>query len=156
MLAINRVSADEAKTMIAAAEKKATEIGVPMCIAVTDESGNLIAFSRMDGGKVSSIAIAIDKAFTAAAARNPTAFYNEICRPGSPTFGIHTTHQGRFSVIGGGLPVKLGNTVVGGIGASSGTPAQDIEVAQAGIDALNALLGIGAKKRAVKPRRRGR
>ena len=124
--------------MIAAAEKKSAKIGIPMCIAVTDESGNLIEFSRMDGGKVSSISISIDKAFTAATAKNTTSFYNEMCRPGSPTFGIHTSNQGHFSIIGGGLPVKSGATVVGGIGASSGTPAQDIEVSQAGIDALEA------------------
>jgi len=136
MLTIKRLSIDEAKLMIAAAEKKSDQIGIPMCIAVTDESGNLLAFSRMDGGKVSSISIAIDKAFTASAAKNPTAFYNEVCRPGSPTFGIHTSNQGHFSIIGGGLPVKSGNAIVGGIGASSGTAAQDIEVAEAGLAAL--------------------
>jgi uncharacterized protein GlcG (DUF336 family) len=119
MLTIKRLSIDEAKLMITASEKKSDQIGIPMCIAVTDESGNLLAFSRMDGGKVSSISIAIDKAFTASAAKNPTAFYNEMCRPGSPTFGIHTSNQG-------------------GIGASSGTPAQDIEVAEAGLAALEA------------------
>lgn len=138
MLNIKRLSNDEAKLMIAAAEKKSAQIGIPMCVAITDESGNLIEFSRMDGGKVSSISIAIDKAFTAAAAKNATSFYNEMCRPGSPTFGIHTSNQGRFSIIGGGLPVKSGSAVVGGIGASSGTPAQDIEVSQAGLDALEA------------------
>ena len=138
MLSIKRISNEEAKLMIAAAEKKSEKIGIPMCIAVTDESGNLIEFSRMDGGKISSISIAIDKAFTAAAAKNATSFYNEMCRPGSPTFGIHTSNQGRFSIIGGGLPVKSGTAVVGGIGASSGTPAQDIEVSQAGVNALEA------------------
>ena len=138
MLTIKRLSIDEAKLMIDAAEKKSDVIGIPMCIAVTDESGNLLAFSRMDGGKVSSISIAIDKAFTASAAKNATEFYNEMCRPGSPTFGIHTSNQGHFSIIGGGLPVKSGKAIVGGIGASSGTPAQDIEVAQAGIDAIEA------------------
>ncbi len=139
MLTVKRLSNEEAKLMIAAAEKKSSDIGIPMCIAVTDESGNLIEFSRMDGGKVSSISIAIDKAFTAAAAKNPTAFYNEMCRPGSPTFGIHTSNQGHFSIIGGGIPVKVGSAIVGAIGASSGTPAQDIEVAQAGVDAVEAL-----------------
>jgi len=138
MLTIKRLSIDEAKLMITASEKKSDQIDIPMCIAVTDESGNLLAFSRMDGGKVSSISIAIDKAFTASAAKNPTAFYNEMCRPGSPTFGIHTSNQGHFSIIGGGLPVKSGSAIVGGIGASSGTPAQDIEVAEAGLAALEA------------------
>ncbi len=136
MLNVKRLSREEAGLLIEGAEKKSAEIGVPMCIAVTDESGNLIAFSRMNGGKVSSISIAIDKAYTAAAAKNATHVYNELCRPGNPTFGIHITNGGRFSIIGGGLPVKVDNDLVGGIGASSGTPAQDIEVSQAGIDHL--------------------
>ncbi len=138
MLTLRRLTNDAAKIMITSAERKSTEIGIPMCIAVTDESGNLIAFSRMNGGKVSSISIAIDKAFTASAAKNPTSFYNEVCRPGSPSFGIHTSNQGHFSIIGGGLPIRSGRSVVGGIGASSGTPDQDIQVAEAGIKALEA------------------
>ncbi len=140
MLNVKRLSREEAGLLIEGAEKKSAEIGVAMCIAVTDESGNLIAFSRMNGGKVSSISIAIDKAFTAAAAKNATHVYNELCRPGNPTFGIHMTNGGHFSIIGGGLPVKVGDDLVGGIGASSGTPAQDIEVAQAGIDHLMAKM----------------
>ena len=121
MISVKRLSNKEAKLMITAAEQMSDQIGLPMCIAVTDESGNLIAFSRMNGGKISSISIAIDKAFTASAAKNATSFYNEMCRPGSPTFGIHTSNQGHFSIIGGGFPVKSGLTVVGRIGDSSGT-----------------------------------
>ena len=138
MLSIKRLSRDEAFIMIAAAEKKATAIGVPQVIAVADESGNLIAFSRMDGGKSSSIQIAIAKAFTSGAARNPTMFYNENCVPGSPSFGIHVSNEGKFSIIGGGVPVYAGNDCIGGIGVSSGTPAQDVEVADAGVKALEA------------------
>jgi uncharacterized protein GlcG (DUF336 family) len=136
MLKIGRLSRDEAFVMIAAAEKKAEAIGVPQAIAVADESGNLIAFSRMDGGKSSSIQIAIAKAFTAGAARNSTMFYNEHGVPGSPAFGIHVSNDGKFSTIGGGLPVFVGKDCVGGIGVSSGTPAEDIKVAEAGIKAL--------------------
>ena len=138
MLTVKRLSNEDAQIMLRAAEKKATETGVPQVIAVTDESGNLIAFSRMDGGKVSSIRIAIDKAYTAAAAKNPTEHYNKLCVPGQPTFGIHVTNEGHFCVIGGGLPVIVDGQVVGGIGVSSGTPAQDIAVAQAGVDAFMA------------------
>ncbi len=78
--------------------------------------------------------------FTAAAARNPTEFYNTVCQPGQPTFGIHVTNEGHFCIIGGGLPIVVGGDVVGGIGVSSGTAAQDIVVAQAGLDALIASL----------------
>lgn len=133
-LSIKRLSLSDAKHLIEGAKKKAQEIGVPMCIAIADESGNLIAFDRMDGGKVTSITIAQDKAFTAAAARKATHEYNEACIPGNLVFGIHTALGGRLCVVGGGLPVAVDGEVVGGIGLSSGTPQQDMQCAQAGVD----------------------
>jgi uncharacterized protein GlcG (DUF336 family) len=133
MLEIKRLSWDEAKILVDGAVASSREINTPMCIAVADESGNLIDFARMDGGKISSISIAIDKAFTAAAARRGTHIYNQLCVPGQPTFGIHVTNGGRFSVIGGGLPVTSKGVVVGGIGLSSGTAEQDHQVAEAAL-----------------------
>ncbi|HVA12379.1 MAG TPA: heme-binding protein, partial [Stellaceae bacterium] len=123
---------------------KAQEIKVPMCIAVTDESGHLIRFDRMDGGKISSISIAIDKAFTGAAARRGTHIYNELCVPGKPTFGIHVTNEGHFSIIGGGLPVWVGGEIVGGIGVSSGSAEQDQLCAEAAIAYFYAKTGMKA------------
>ncbi|WP_020680432.1 GlcG/HbpS family heme-binding protein [Marinobacterium rhizophilum] len=134
MLTINRLDQADARLLIAGATARATEIGVPMCIAITDESGNLLAFERMDGGKVTSITIAQDKSFTASAARKATHEYNAACVPGNLVFGIHTALGGRLCVVGGGLPVMIDGEVVGGIGLSSGTPAQDMDCAQAGID----------------------
>ena len=67
MLTIKRLDLADARILIEGAAEKAREIGVPMCIAVVDESGNLVAFERMDGGKITSVTIAQDKAFTAAA-----------------------------------------------------------------------------------------
>lgn len=133
-LSINRLSLSDAKHLIDGARNMANEIGVSMCIAIVDESGNLIAFDRMDGGKVTSITIAQDKAFTAAAARKATHEYNAACIPGNLVFGIHTALGGRLCVVGGGLPVTVDGDVVGGIGLSSGTPQQDMQCAQAGID----------------------
>ena len=134
MMTINRLDLADARLLIEGAAHKAREIGVPMCIAVVDESGTLIAFERMDGGKVTSVTIAQDKAYTAAAARKATHEYNAVNVPGSLTFGIHTEGGGRLSSVGGGLPVVVNGEVVGGIGLSSGTPQQDMECAQAGID----------------------
>lgn len=134
MLSVNRLDQADARMLIDGAAEKAREIGVPMCIAIVDESGNLIAFERMDGGKVTSITIAQDKAYTAAAARKATHEYNQACVPGNLVFGIHTSMGGRLCVVGGGLPVAVNGQVVGGIGLSSGTPQQDMECAQAGID----------------------
>lgn len=135
MLTVNRLCLDEAHTLIEGTKLHADKIGVPMCIAIVDESGNLIAFDRMNGGKITSVTIAQDKAFTAAAARKATHEYNDVCVPGSLAFGIHTEVGGRISVVGGGLPIfDQAGEVIGGIGLSSGTPAQDMECAAAGIE----------------------
>lgn len=138
MLTVQRLDAEEARILIAGARARAMEIGMPMCIAVADEGGNLIAFERMDGGKVTSITIAIDKAFTAAGARKATHDYGAASQPGAPAYGIASAIGGRLMVVAGGLPVDLNGAVMGGIGVSSGTPDQDRDVAQAGCDALRA------------------
>ncbi|MFZ7091239.1 GlcG/HbpS family heme-binding protein [Primorskyibacter sp. 2E233] len=136
MISVTRLDLQDAGILIEGAAAKAGEIGVPMCIAIADEGGNLIAFSRMDGGKVTSSTIAIDKAFTAAAARKATHDYGAASQPGAPAYGIASAIGGRLMVVGGGLPVVAHGEVVGGIGVSSGTPDQDRAVAQAGIDAF--------------------
>jgi len=136
MLTIKRLDIDDAYVLIAGARCKAQEIGVPMCIAVTDESGNLIAFERMDGGKITSITLAIDKSFTATGVHKGTHALGEVNQPGQPAHGISSTLGGRMVVVAGGLPVMSGGQVVGGIGVSSGSPAQDLEVAQAGVAAF--------------------
>lgn len=136
MLTIKRLSLEDARILIAGARVKAQEIGVPMCIAICDESGQLIAFERMDGGKVTSTIIAQDKAYTAAGAKRTTESYGIASQPGSPAYGINSAIGGRLLVVAGGLPVLVDGEVVGSIGLSSGTPAQDSECAQAGIDAF--------------------
>ncbi len=141
MLTLRRLDLDDAQILIEGAAGKAREIGIPMCIAVTDESGHLVKFDRMNGGKLSSISIAIDKAATGAIARNGTHVYNQLCVPGSPTFGIHITNEGHFSIIGGGLPVYVNGEIVGGIGVSSGTAEQDRICAEAAIQHYYAATG---------------
>ncbi|MGH3438101.1 MAG: GlcG/HbpS family heme-binding protein [Sciscionella sp.] len=133
MLTIRRLAVEDARRILRGAAQRSEQIGVPMCTAVVDDSGELIAFERLDGGKVSSISIAIDKAYTAAAARNRTAFYGDETNPNSPTWRINGTNQGHFSTIGGGVPVTVDDAVVGGIGVSSGSAAQDIDVAEAAL-----------------------
>lgn len=140
MLTIKRLSLADARFLIEGARNKADEIGVPMCIAVTDESGQLIAFERMDGGKITSTIIAQDKAYTAAGAKRSTESYGAASQPGSPAYGINSAIGGRLMVVAGGLPVIIDGEVVGAIGLSSGTPAQDSECAQAGIANLMSKL----------------
>ena len=136
MKTVPKLTLDDARVIMDAAEKKAQDIGVDMDIAITDDGGSLLMFQRMDNAKISSIDIAIGKAFTAAAARKSTRAYGETSAPGGVSYGIHVSNQGRFMIFAGGLPIFVDGQIVGGIGCSSGHPDQDEAVAQAGIDAL--------------------
>jgi len=136
MKTVRKLTLSDAQIVMAAAEAKSREIGVDMDIAVTDDNGSLLMFHRMDGGKITSIDVAISKAFTAAAARKSTRAYGEVSGPGGPAFGIHVSNQGRFMIVAGGLPLFIEEEILGGVGCSSGTPDQDEIVAQAGIDAF--------------------
>ena len=139
MLTIKRLDMEDGNRLIAGARAKAIEIGVPMCVAITDESGNLIAFERMNGGKITSINLAIDKSFTAVGIQKGTDALGEVNQPGMPAHGISATLGGRMVTIAGGLPVTYEGQVVGGVGVSSGLPAQDYEVALAGVLAFGLM-----------------
>jgi uncharacterized protein GlcG (DUF336 family) len=129
MLSIARIATEEARALIDHARELSEQMGVPMCIAVVDESGYLVAFERMNHAKITSVSIAVDKAFTAAGARNTTAFYGQVSQPGGPAWGINQTNGGHFCVIPGGVPLTVDGVVVGGIGLSGGTAHQDDEIA---------------------------
>ena len=126
---------DQATAVIQAARNKASEIGVPMNIAVVDAGNNLTAFARMDGAWLGSIDIAQNKAYTARAFDMPTKDLAPMAQPGEPLFGIEASNQGRLIIFAGGIPVLDGDTVVGGVGVSGGTPDQDHEVCEAGVAA---------------------
>jgi len=151
--AVPRLTLQGARLIMAAAARRAAALSVAMDIAVVDDGGHLLAFNRMDGAKLSSVDIAISKAWTAACTRRPTHEYAEIAGPGKPAFGIHVSNGGRFMIVGGGLPITLGGVVIGGIGCSSGTVQQDRDVAAAGIRALQQRLGDGGR---TAPRRAAR
>lgn len=130
------LSLDDAQRMIAAGVAKAQEMGQPTNVAVVDEGGNLLAFGRMAGAWLGSIGIAMDKAYSARAFDMSTEALAGMSQPGQPLFGIHATNHGRIVIFPGGIPVKQDGVVVGGVGASGGTPDQDAAVAQAALAAL--------------------
>ncbi len=134
-----------ARIALAAAEARAKEINVPMNIAIMDNACHLLAFARMEGAKFTSIDIAINKAYTAAGHRAPTSVYKEAVWPGGPAFGINNSNGGRFMTIAGGIPIKKDGVVIGSIGCSTGTPAQDEDVAKKGVEAVEQSFNIKAK-----------
>lgn len=137
---VPKLELEDVKVILVAAEAEARKIGVDMDIAVVDAGGHLLGFHRMDQAKITSIQIAIDKAFTSAGTRKPTRDYKPVGAPDGPAFGIHASNQGRFVIFGGGVPIVINGECIGAVGCSSGSPEQDEQVAQAGIEALMARL----------------
>jgi uncharacterized protein GlcG (DUF336 family) len=127
---------EDARRVIAAAEKKAQEIGQPMNIAVADEGGNLVSHVRMDGAWLGSIDISINKAYTARAFDISTKDLASHSQSGGQFFGIHVSNHGRIMIFAGGIPLKKGGKVVGAIGVSGGSGDQDHSVAEAGAAAF--------------------
>ena len=126
----------EARKVIAAAEKKAQEIGQPMNIAIVDEGGNLVSHVRMDNAWIGSIDISINKAFTSRAFDITTKDLGTHSQSGNQFFGIHVSNHGRIMVFAGGIPLKKDGKVVGAVGVSGGSGDQDHAVAEAGAAAF--------------------
>ena len=130
------VNLADARRVIAAAEKKAREIGQPMNVAVADEGGNLIAHVRMDGAWIGSIDVSINKAFTSRAFDISTKDLASNSQSGQQFFGIHVSNHGKIMIFAGGIPLKRDGKVVGAIGVSGGSGEQDHAVAEAGAAAF--------------------
>lgn len=127
----------DARTVIAAAEKRAEEIGQPMNIAVVDAGGNLVAHERMDGAWMGSVNISINKAWTARAFDIPTKDLGDNSGPGQQFYGIHVSNGGKVMIFAGGIPLRRGDEVVGAVGVSGGGGDQDQTVAESGAAALS-------------------
>jgi len=130
------VTLEDARRVIAAAEKKAEEIGQPMNIAVADVGGNLVAHVRMDGAWLGSVDISIKKAWTSRAFDIATKDLAEHSQSGGQFSGINASNDGKVMIFAGGIPLKQGGKVVGAIGVSGGSGEQDHQVAEAGMEAF--------------------
>jgi uncharacterized protein GlcG (DUF336 family) len=130
------INLETARRIIAAAEKKAADIGQPMNIAVADSGGNLVAHVRMDNAWIGSIDISIKKAWTSRAFDITTKDLAANSQSGDQFFGIHASNDGRVMIFAGGIPLKKDGKVVGAIGVSGGSGEQDHAVAEAGASAF--------------------
>jgi uncharacterized protein GlcG (DUF336 family) len=130
------INLETARRIIAAAEKKAAEIGQPMNIAVADSGGNLVAHVRMDNAWIGSIDISIKKAWTSRAFDITTKDLAANSQSGDQFFGIHASNNGKVMIFAGGIPLKKDGKVVGAIGVSGGSGEQDHTVAEAGASAF--------------------
>lgn len=125
------------KKALEAAEAKAKELGIAVSVAVVDEYGDLVAFSRMEGAIKISPKFAIAKAYTAGTIGMATADMAPYAAPGKPYFGLDALFGGELTTIAGGLPIKCGDKLAGGVGVGgSADVSQDAEVAKAALSVL--------------------
>lgn len=126
------ITLDGAKAILAAAEAEAMKNKWTVAIAVVDESGNLIAFHKIDDTQMGSVDIAIGKARTAARMKRPTKALEDAIAGGRT---VMLAVDG-LTPLEGGVPVMLDGRVIGAVGVSGVTSQQDAQVAQAGAAAL--------------------
>lgn len=125
------------KKAIEAAEAKAKELGIAVSVAIVDEYGDLVAFSRMEGAIKISPKFALAKAYTAGTIGMATADMAPYAVPGKPYYGMDALFGGELTTIAGGLPIKDGNKLVGGVGVGgSADVSQDVECAKAILEVL--------------------
>lgn len=127
---------EAAAIAVKAAVAEAISIGVKINVAVVDSSGTLMAFLRMPNAPLHSIEIAMDKAYTAASFSLPTHLWQDVLQDHSPAVRDGLLRRARFVGFGGGLPILENGVLIGAIGVSGASEAQDQQCAQAGLHAL--------------------
>lgn len=131
------ITLDKAKKALDASEKKAKELGIAVTTVIVDEHGSLITSSRMDGAIPISPRFAYCKAFTSANLGMPSEGIAPYACEGKPYFGVNTLFGGELTPMAGGLPVKMGGKLVGGVGVGgSADTSQDSACAQEATKAL--------------------
>ncbi len=129
------ISAEAAHAAVLAAVVRAGELGIRINAAAVDSGGTLAAFLRMPGAFLHSVDIAIDKAYTAAGFGFATSQWAGILK-GDEALRLGMPVRARNVVFGGGLPLREGGALIGGIGVSGGSAEQDEDCARAAIAAL--------------------
>lgn len=126
------IDLDLALAMCGAARAAAADADALVSVAVVDGGGHLVAFQRMDGAEIAGPTLARDKAYTAVAHRIATAELGPLVADGGDLVGMNSADGGRYIAFAGGVPLWSCGRVVGGVGVSGGTAAQDAAAAAAG------------------------
>lgn len=133
-----KIDLSTAQRLISAAHAEAHRRSVRISAAVVDAGGNLVAFGRMDGAEIAGPALAVDKAYTAVANSIATAELAVLAAPGGELFGLQANGGGRFVIFGGGIPLRAEGEIVGAIGVSGASTADDVACAEAAVNSWQA------------------
>ena len=127
-----KMTLELAKNLSGIVRAKAKEIGVNAVVAVSDSGANPILVECMDDSYIASYDIAKNKAYTVVALKMPTSKLKALSQPGEPLYGIQFTNEGKIVIFGGGVPLKVNDTVIGGLGVSGGSEEQDTFLSEYG------------------------
>ncbi len=128
------ISLENAKKAAAAAIAEARKNNWTMAVAATDTAGTLVYFERIDATQVASSVVAINKARSAAVYKRPTKSFQDGLAAGGE--GLRILRLEGAVAVDGGLPLVMDGKIVGAIGVSGGTSAQDGQAAKPGAEAL--------------------
>lgn len=138
-IAASKLTQEGAMKILQASLQKARTIGVGASIAIVDDGGHLLAFSRTDHARLYTIPVAIAKGRGAALTRFPTGKKSPTGKDRDDHHSLAITlavGPGSFVTIPGGIPISVNGHFVGAVGVSGGVGEQDLEIAQAGVAAL--------------------
>lgn len=135
-----RITLESAKRLIEKIEKEAVRQGKKAVIAVCGPDGNPIAVHVMDGAFLVSFDVAMKKAYTSVAVKMSTKELSVLAQPGQTFYGVDKMDGGKIVIFGGGVPLKVGDTIIGGLGVSGGTGEEDHALAEYGLSVLNKVL----------------
>jgi uncharacterized protein GlcG (DUF336 family) len=131
-----KLSEEVVVQMLDAALSKGRDLGIMISAAIVDGGGHLLGFRRHDNAEIVSIRLAQDKAYTALVNRLATDKLGELCRPGAELYGLQYNLDGRMVIFGGGVPIwEESHHLIGAIGVSGGSTAEDMECAEYAITA---------------------
>lgn len=122
-----------AKTLAERVEAEATKAKVPVAVCIIDVHGNLVLQHRMNGAPAFSLEISQRKAYTSALVRVRTADLVPMVQPGHELFSLLAIAGGRFTAMGGGMPLTQDGEVFAGVGVSGGTTEQDMAIVEAAV-----------------------
>jgi glc operon protein GlcG len=128
------ITLENAKKAAASAVVEARQNNWTMAVAIVDPSGDLVYFEKMDDTQVASVQVAQDKARSSARFKRPTKGFQDMLTAGGE--GLRVLRIRGAVAVEGGLPLIVDGRIVGAIGVSGGTSAQDGQCARAGADAL--------------------
>lgn len=134
------IKLDKANYLIDKVIKKADEIGVKAVCAVVDSGARPVSVQSADGAFIASYDIALNKAYTSVSLKMKTSQLKNLAQPGASLYGIQHTNGGKIVIFGGGVPLKVGNEIIGGFGVSGGSEEQDTYLSEYAEEVFKSLI----------------